>query len=174
VATMLPDLRSSESRSASGAYSSTQCVELPSPVVEHSLSGARRLGDVYWREVERSTIRLVRVREAFGGVELRLLGVGPPLLRFAIPDLDVDSTSVSCAYSITGGLLARRPMGSIRFVQTVADGVQLWSAISDFYPRLAAERMRPDRGGMLYRQLQARLHVVLSRRYFARLWREGG
>ena len=82
--------------------------------------------------------------------------------------------SVSCRYPIRGGVLARAPAGSISFTQTGAGDVELRSAISGFFPRLAARPRGARWNGLLYPQIQARLHVALGRRYFARLWREAG
>lgn len=162
---------SSQAQSPSGAFESVQRAELPAPVVERSAAGARRLGELYWHELERSTVGLIRARPAAGAPQLRLLGLGPALLRFGQPELAVSPSSVSCLYPIHGGLLARTPAGSISFTQTGSDGVEVRSAISGFYPRLAAGPDRPRWNGLLYPQLQARLHVALGRRYFARLWR---
>ena len=148
-----------------------QRVELPAPAVELSAAGARRLGELYWRELEHSTLGLIRARPTAGAPRLRLLGRGPTLLSFGEPELEVSSSSVSCLYPIRGGLLVRTPAGSISFTQTGLDGVEVRSAISGFYPRLAAGHDRPRWNGLLYPQLQARLHVALGRRYFARLWR---
>jgi hypothetical protein len=164
---------SREARSASGAFESVQRVALPGPVVERTTAGARRLGEVYWRELERSTLRLVRAHPTPGGSQLRLLGVGPPLLRFGQPELSVTTDTVGCRYPIRGGFLARAPTGAILFAQTEAkDAVELRSAISGFFPRLAARPDRPRWVGLLYPQVQARLHAALGRRYFACLWRE--
>jgi hypothetical protein len=165
---------SSQAQSPSGAFESVQRVELPGPVVERTEAGARRLGELYWRELERSTLGLVRARPTAGAPQLRLLGFGPALLRFGLPELAAGSSSVSCSYPIRGGLLARTPAGSIAFSQTGLDDVEVRSAISGFFPRLAARRQRARWKGLLYPQIQARLHVALSRRYFARLWREAG
>ena len=49
----------SQSRGPTGACTSVQRASLPSPAVEHSPAGARRLGDPYW-ERNRSTFGLVR------------------------------------------------------------------------------------------------------------------
>jgi hypothetical protein len=165
---------SSQAQSPSGAFDSVQRVELPAPVVEHSAAGARRLGEVYWRQLERSTLGLIQARPAAGAPELRLLGFGPALLRFGPPELAVSSGSVSCLYPIRGGVLARTAAGSICFKQTGADHVEVRSAISGFFPRLAARPSRPRWSGVLYPQIQARLHVALGRRYFARLLQEAG
>lgn len=161
---------STQARSASGAFDSVQGVAFPMPVVERSAAGARRLGELYWQEVQRSTFGVVRARAGGDGLELRLLGAGPALLRFGLPEHAVSASSVRCRYPIRGGLLARAPAGSISFTQTGSDAVEVSSAIEGFFPRLAARR-RP-RSGLLYSQIQARLHVALGRRYFERLWKE--
>ena len=159
----------SQSRSAAGSFESVQRIGLPAPVVEHSAAGARRLGDVYWSEIERSLYGVVRARERSGGVELRILGIGPALLRFGPPEHLVTRRSVTCRHAIVGGLLARMPAGSISFTQTGSSEVELSSAIDGFFPRLAPRRLRRGWNGVLYPQLQTRLHVALGRRYFARL-----
>jgi hypothetical protein len=50
--------------------------------------------------------------------------------------------------------------------------VEVSSAISGFFPRLATPRGRRRWNGLLYPHIQARLHVALGRRYFARLWQD--
>jgi hypothetical protein len=159
----------SQSRSAAGSFESVQRIRVPVPVVEHSAAGAKRLGDVYWSEIERSLHGVIRVRERSGGVELRVLGIGPPLLRFGPPEHLVTPGSVSCRHPILGGLLARMPAGSICFTQRGSSDVELGSAIEGFFPRLAPRRLRRGWNGVLYPQIQTRLHVALGRRYFARL-----
>ena len=152
-----------------GAVESEQRVVLRTPVVEFSASGGERLGRVYWREVERVTGRLVQVRERQGAIELRLLGRGPSLLRFGPPTIKATTTLVSCRYPIEGGLLARRPAGEIIFAQ-VGDGPSVVrSAIRGFFPSLASRTASRNWTGALYNQVQSRIHVVVSRRYFARL-----
>lgn len=153
-----------------GAFASQQRVLLPRPVVDTTLAGARHLGERYWREVERSTGRLVRARATRAGHELLLLGVGPPLLRFGEPELSATAYVVTCVYPIAGGVLAHVPVGSLSFAQAGSDDVELSSSIHGFHPRLAFARARRS-GGVLYR-LQGRVHAALARRYFARLWRE--
>jgi hypothetical protein len=165
---------SSQAQSLSGAFESVQLAELPAPVVERSAAGARRLGELYWRELERSTLGLVRARPAAGAPQLRLLGLGPALLRFGQPEIEVSSSSVSCLYPIRGGVLARSPAGAISFTQTGSDDVELRSEISGFFPRLAVRPRRRRWNSLLYLHVQARLHVALGRRYVARLWRESG
>src|SRR4029450_912263 len=76
---------------------------------------------------------------------------------------------VSCHYPIEGGLLARRPGGEIDFAQTGDGPTVLRSAIRGFFPGPAARAGSPDWTGALYNRVQSRIHVVVSRRYFARL-----
>jgi hypothetical protein len=161
-----------QTRSPAGAFESVQRIAFPTPVVERSAAGARRLGEVYWRELERSTFGIIRTRADTDGLEVRLIGIKPALLRFGQPEHAVSSSSVSCLYPIRGGLLARAPAGSITFTQSGSDAVEVSSAIKEFFPRLAARRQWRRWPGVLYPQIQARLHVALGQRYFARLWRE--
>jgi hypothetical protein len=159
----------SQSRGSTGAFASLQRASLPSPAVEHSPGGARRLGDLYWHELDRSTFGLVRARVGPDGVVLRPLGIGPALLRFGRGEPTVTPDTVTCRYAILGGLLARKPGGSIAFTQTVGSPLEVRSEIDGFFPRLATRRVRRGWSGVLYPHLQTRVHVALGRRYFARL-----
>lgn len=152
-----------------GAVESEQRVVLRAPVVEFSAAGAQRLGRAYWREVEHVTRRVVRARERNGALELRLLGKGPALLRFGPPGVEATDELASCSYPIRGGLLARRPTGEILFAQVGGRPPALRSTIRGFFPRFAAREGEPDWTGALYNQVQSRIHVAVSRRYFARL-----
>jgi hypothetical protein len=163
---------STQTRLPSGAFESLQRSAFSTPVVERSAAGAHLLGELYWREVERSTLGVIRILCTADGLDVRVLGVGPALLRFGRPDYVVGPTSVSCLYPIRGGLLARAPGGSISFTQTGLDVVEIRSAIAGYYPRLARRRQGRRWPGLLYPHVQARLHVALGRRYFARLRRE--
>ena len=153
-------------QTADGAVESEQRVRLETPVVEFSNAGAERLGRAYWREVRRLTFSLVRMRERDGGLELRLLGRGPALLRFGRPAIEATEGRAFCSYPIEGGLLASRAAGELAFEQTT-DAMR--STIRGFFPRLAAREGEPDWTGALYNQVQSRAHVAISRRYFARL-----
>lgn len=133
----------------------------PLAIIDASQADGRRLAAAYWREVERTTAGLVRVRETPEG--LALCAFGAPLLRFGLPRIEAAGAHVTCHYPIEGGLLARRPGGSIAFAQ---NGNVLTSTISGFHPRLG---LLPG----LYSHVQARIHAAVSRRYFARLVREG-
>ena len=160
------------SRSRTGAFESVQRIAFPLPVVERSAEGARRLGELYWSEVERATLRVVRTRTSDRGLEVLLFGARPALLRFGLPEHAGGSSVVSCVYPILGGLLARAATGSISFVQSGSDAVEVTSSIEGFFPRLAGRRWPSRWNALLYSQVQSRLHVALGRRYFARLWRE--
>jgi hypothetical protein len=152
-----------------GAVESEQRVALREPVVEFSRDGADRLGRAYWREVERLTRRLIRSRERNGSLELRLLGQGPALLRFGRPALEATNVLALCSYPIEGGLLAQRSAGEIVFAQYGGSEPAIRSTIRGFYPRLAARPGEPDWTGALYSHVQSRIHVAISRSYFARL-----
>jgi hypothetical protein len=143
------------------AVESEERANAPLAIIEASQADGRRLAAAYWREVERTTRGLVRVRESPEGLALRSFGA--PLLEFGLPSIEAAGDRVTCRYPIAGGLLARQPGGSIAFAQ---HGKVLTSTISGFHPRLG---LLPG----LYSHVQARIHAAVSRRYFARLVREG-
>jgi hypothetical protein len=159
-----------QTRGKTGAFASIQRVWLPGPVVELTADGAERLGDLYWDQLERSSRGILRARrDAEGAREIRLVGIGPALLRFGRARYELTTTSVTCRYPIVGGLLVRMPGGSISFTQTVEGPVEVRSQVDDFFPRLATRRLRRGWNGLLYPHVQTRLHAVLGRRYFERL-----
>jgi hypothetical protein len=165
--------RSSETRLKSGAVESEQRVWLKEPVVEMSEAGARRLGSVYWREVSRATRGLVRVAVPGDGIELRVVGRGPALLRFGPAVVSVEAGGVSCRFPIVGGVLSRTPSGTIMFAQRrLDDRVLLVSAIAGFHPTLAGRPGAPAWTGEVYKRVQARIHVAISGNYFRRLMAE--
>ena len=158
-----------QGQTGDGAVESEQRAALRAPIVEFTEAGAERLGLAYWREVERVTGRLVRARERDGSVELQLLGRGPALLRFGQPTFEATATLACCRYPIEGGLLAESPAGEIVFAQVGGSATIVRSAIRGFFPSLAARTGEPDWTGALYNRVQSRIHVLISRRYFARL-----
>jgi hypothetical protein len=166
--------KTSQRRAADGAVESQQHVFPPDRVVEADDAGALRLGRIYWQEVEGFTRGIVRTVETAEGMELRVAGGGPAVLRFGRPTLRAQGATVSATYPILGGMLARRPGGTISFAQSEEPRVELASAIEGFFPTLAARPGAPAWTGELYRQVQARIHVRISRRYFGRLIREAG
>lgn len=135
------------------------------PVVERSRAGARRLGERYWCEVARTSRGAVECRDTTRGIELRLFGFGPCLLRFGPAELDVGADTVSCRYPVRGGVLARRPGGVFTLSQAGRGQPELSASVSAFLPRLSFPP--------LYDRLQHRLHVRISRRYFRSLIAEG-
>lgn len=152
-----------------GAIDSEQRAPANGPVVESSERGAAELDSFYWREVEKFTRGLVRAHVSEDGqVELRLRASGMVLLAFGGPETQTDNAITRRTYAITGGLLAGRPGGSISFSQEAAPPM-LASAISGFFPRFAAAPGRPSWTGALYEQVQRRLHLAVSKRYFAAL-----
>ena len=165
--------RSRHGQTPDGAVEAEQRIELASPVVEFTEDGAHALARAYWDEVERSTLRFVRRAGGRQGVQLCVLGRGPALLVFGSPEVVASATLVRCRYPITGGFLARRPQGELTFEQTGGDRLRLSSSIRGFLPMLAARRPQRHWTGALYDQVQSRLHVYISRRFFARLTGEG-
>jgi hypothetical protein len=145
-------------RGVDGLIESDERATAPHPVVSNSTAGAHHLGQRYWREVTRASHGIVRPRRIAVGVELRLFGSGPALLRLTGPETTVAGGVVSCRYRIAGGLLARVPGGELTLSQTTAG--ELRASVSGFVPRLNSN---------LYEQLQRRLHVAISRRYFRAL-----
>ncbi len=150
-------------RQASKTVTSHETATAAGPVVEPSPRGAETLAASYWREVEATTRRLVRADVVDGHVDVRLLGRGPTLIRLGPPAVLADLSSVTCTYPIVGGLLVGRPGGALALEQLNGDPVVLRSTLTEYVPSLA---------GTLYFQVQARLHSLISRRYFARLGRD--
>lgn len=157
----------SHRRRDDGATESTQRAVVTGPAADRSAEGAAALSAAYWRAVAQTTGGLVGRRKSDAGSELRLGRRGPVLLRFGSPRYDVTATGVSAAYPITGGLLARRPSGSLTLSMEDRDGgIELRSTIAGYYPTLAARPGAPAWTGELYNQVQARLHARVSRSYF--------
>lgn len=165
--------RSTQGRAPDGAIDSEQQLRAPRPAVERSERGAAALGRAYWREVTRASRGLVRARDSDCGVELRLLGFGPALLRLGPAELRVDADGVGAAYAIHGGVLAQAPGGTLSVSQSDGEAPVLTAAVRGFHPRLAARHGRPPFTGALYEHVQRRLHVAISRRYLWRLTVEG-
>lgn len=159
-------------RGPDGSVSSEQRVRLRAPAIEASEAGALALARAYWLEVERLFHGLVRVREADGVVEIRLLARGPVLLRLGGPHVVARGTRAGCRFSIDGGLLARAAGGTLRLEQVGGDEVELRSSVAGFHPRLAARPGFPRWTGVLYPRVQARLHDAVGRRFLGRLARD--
>lgn len=144
------------------AVTSRESATISAPVVEPTVDGADVLAAEYWREVEATTRGLVRAAARDGRIDLRLLGHGPALFRLGCPLLSAGGASVACTYPIMGGVLVGQAGGALALEQVTGDCVLLESTLTDYVPRLA---------GVFYRQVQARIHALISRRYFARLER---
>ncbi len=103
---------------------------------------AEALQAFYWRALGTTTLGLVRFRRD----SIRILGVGPVLLRFG-PLRDGGRP-------IVGGVFSRKPYGTIRWQ---AEGGEVVVAVERFAPRLQ---------GPLWR-LEIWLHDLVGRRYVA-------
>ena len=150
--------RSIERRSPDRSLVTEQTLKAGRSIVPFSDVGARTLGGGYWAEVTRATRRLLRYRETGEGLELRILGVRPALLRLGGVEVDVGTEYVSCTYRIRGGLLALGEGGILSVSQVGRSPTELRVAVDGFLAR----------GGPVY-ALQRRLHVAISRRFFRRL-----
>jgi uncharacterized protein YbjT (DUF2867 family) len=117
--------RAIRARSADGAFESDERVRIAGPVVEFSEHGARVLADRYWLEVSRLSRGIVRRRDTSLGLELRLLGRGPCLLRFGPAERTSDVDEVRCRYPIAGGLLTRQPGGELSLSQSGSQPAEL-------------------------------------------------
>lgn len=159
---------STEEYAPGGAVRLEQCVRPPRPVVDLSAEGGLALGRGYWEGVESFTYRLVRARQQGSDLELRLFGRWT-LLRFGNPEASADEVGALSRFPIVGGLLARRPGGSITFAQTVRPAVELRVTVDGFFPRLNGRPGWPAWTGSLFRQVERRLHAEISHRYFSRM-----
>ena len=150
--------RTMERRSPDRSLVTEQTLRTGRPIVPFSDAGARALGGGYWVEVTRATRRLLLYRETGEGLELRILGVPPALLRLGGVEVAVGTEHVSCTYRIRGGLLALGEGGTISVSQVGRSPTELRVVVDGFLAR----------GGLVY-ALQRRLHVAISRRFFRRL-----
>ncbi|MFL5946800.1 MAG: hypothetical protein ACJ74D_05205 [Gaiellaceae bacterium] len=150
-------------RGPDGVIESDERITLTRPVVAWTSAGARELGERYWNEVGRATLGLVRMLELREGSELRLRLVGASLLRFGRAELAAGEDSVTCRFPIRGGVLAKERAGALVLSQSGDETPQLRAALTGFVPRLGS---RP------YDQIQRRVHVAISRRFFRRLLEE--
>jgi len=155
--------RSIDRRRSGGSIDSEQGVDAPHLLVEPSRDDGLRLARSYWDAVRRAAGGLVRRRETEESLELRLLGARPALLTFDAPTVSAGGDGVSCTYRITGGLLARRPRGTLTLTLTTGVDARLTVAVEDFAPRIA----------LVYLLLERRFHASVSRRYFRQLLAEG-
>ncbi len=157
----------------SGGFESRQRVLLDEPAVEASEAGARWLGLAYWQAVDRFTRGGVRASWRDEGGRLKLVG-GATLLTFGPPELAFEAGTVSCRYSIQGGLLALRAGGSVTLAQRAAGGEhELSVTVEEYLPRLAARAGAPWWTGTLYAKGQSPFHAAVSRRYFEVLAQAG-
>jgi len=130
-------VQSHTTRHADGTVDVVQSVEA-SPI--RSAADLQRL---YWQEVRRVTFGLVRFR----GDAIRILGIGPTLIRFG-PLRDGGR-------SIVGGVFSRGGHGRIRWS---ADGGTILVAVERFAPLLR---------GPLW-NAESRFHGYVGRRFLAR------
>jgi hypothetical protein len=147
-----------------GAIDSEQTARLERPVVESTEDGARTLGARYWVELGRFARGVVRPVVGPARVELRLLSRrGPRLLVLGPPELSASGETVSSRFPIVGGLLTRRAAGALTLSQTGDRQVEVRVAVNGYLPVLGRG---PGRKALFYVLTQARLHDLVSRRFF--------
>jgi hypothetical protein len=161
---VLDGFRTSDSRAADGSIATEQRIMSPSPVVPLSHGGGKYLGCAYWAAIARVSRGLIRARVGERGVVVRVAGIRSPLLRFGTAQLTIGDDRLICRYPIVGGLLARRPGGALVVAQTGRGPTELYVAVTGFFARLGS--------GPVYRHLQQRIHLAVSRRFFTRLLAE--
>jgi hypothetical protein len=160
---VLEGFHSTDSCAADGSIETEQRVLVRAPVVPLSESGGRYLGCAYWAAIPRASRGLVNAHVRDGGVAIRLAAIPSPLLRFGPMQVAVGNERVTCRYPILGGILARRPGGALVIAQT-GEPAELYVAVTGFVARLGS--------GRVYRHVQQRIHVAVSRRFFTRLLEE--
>jgi hypothetical protein len=158
---MLEGFRSSESRAEDGSIETKQRVLACAQVVPLSEDGGEYLGNAYWAAIAGVSRGFVRVRVGDEGVAIRLAALRSPLLRLGAAEVAVEHDRVTCRFPILGGLLARRPGGALVVAQTGREPSELYVAVTGFFARLGR--------GAVYRHVQQRIHVAVSRRFFAQL-----
>jgi hypothetical protein len=158
---MLEGYSSRDSRAADGSIETEQLLVIPAPVVPLTVEGGEALGLAYWDAIAAVSRSLVRVAVEEHGVVIGLAGVSSPLLRLGPAKVTVEGDRLTCGYPIVGGLLVRRGGGALVVAQSGGGPAELRVAVTGFFSRLG--------GGPVYRQLQQRIHLAVSRRFFRRL-----
>jgi hypothetical protein len=158
-----------QSRGPDGMIDSDERVMATRPVVNAADDGARELGERYWAEVRRASLGFVRLRATRDGSELQLHPLRAGLLRFGPAEVYAGADGVACRFPIRGGLLARREGGALLLSQSGGSVPELRAALTGFVPRLGLRPGYPRWTGTLYDQLQRRIHVAISRRFFRSL-----
>jgi hypothetical protein len=139
---------------------------LARPVVEESPAGAAELAELYWREVERATLGIVRARGRNDTVSL-VLARAVTLFVFGIPSVRAEEGAVACTLPILGGLLVERAGGELTIVQRT-EPPEAQVVVSGYRPRLASGTLRRLRR-LVYVHAQARVHSVIGERFLAAL-----
>ena len=155
-----------QGRGPAGTIDSDERIMATRPVVDATGDGARELGERYWAEVRRASLGLVRLRPTRDGSELQLHPLQAPLLRFGPTEVYAGADGIACRFPIRGGLLARREGGALLLSQSGGSVSELRAALTGFVPRLGPRPGYPRWTGSLYDQLQRRIHVAISRRFF--------
>ena len=152
---------------------SVQRVLLPP---EAGVIGSGELLRLYLQHVERATGRLVRVAELPDGVEFRLTGRGPALIRFARPETLRENGADVTRLWIAGGLLVQPrecDRGQLSFmVEPTGGGLLLTTQLADYCPLLLGSRQPSFLHKWLYRLTQAYIHKAVTVRFLRLVYRQ--
>jgi hypothetical protein len=131
---------------------------------------------LYLGHVERVTGWLVRVVELADGVEFRLTGHGPVLLRFARPERLRENAVDITRLRIAGGLLVQPrecDRGQLSFMVEPTDrGLLLTTQLADYCPLLLGSRRPSILHKWLYRLTQAYIHKAVTVRFLRLVYRQ--
>lgn len=125
-----------------------------------SEAGLERTGRAYWLFLARTSLGLIHVRYKRDGRKLKL---GPfTLLYFDPPEYYLDDHSGSIIWPIKGGLLDKKPGGSLRI--SLTQGQKGWLNVT-----VTVERFQPRLPQPLYRRSEAIIHVIMTRAFLRSL-----
>jgi hypothetical protein len=166
---VIADPEQSTSVSADGASRSVQAadVELPLSELESVWSPLylERLARTYWHYLSRVTLGLVRMRYTQDERALVLIRAPLTLLRFHVPEYELEPDHGVVRWRIRDGLLVARPdhghiLIDVRKEPPERPGygrVRVQVEVANFYPMLATLRIR-----WLYAETQSRIHVFVT------------
>lgn len=130
----------------------------------------------YLRHIRRFTLGLIRPTQQEGQVHFRLLGTRLSLLVFDGPSASTQGTEHSLTLAICGGLLVQPQScdrGELVFsCEAQAERLRLTLRLADYCPLLLGSQQPSLWRKGLYRFTQAAIHKTVTRRFFARLYRE--
>jgi hypothetical protein len=169
---------------ADGSIGSKQVAEVTLPREEldrvWSAEYLERLARTYWRFLTRVSLGLLRVLYTDTSREVVLLTRPFVLLRFKVPEYEIDSEGGAVTWPIERGLLVApngRGRGYLRLRvrrQPAPDDAPeatavVTSEVVNFYPVIAGWGWFARIGRFIYNQTQLRIHVIVSNAFLRSL-----